>query len=722
MGIKNLVKQVLTEKENARYGRLLAKKKITYGAWAAGQERANDGGLWPVGHVEGIQGAYGAKDGIKNRPEEDSGYRILCASRGAFGADLQSCIRDYFAAHPEVMLFYGDEDVCDGAGEKGAVSYEKRRLPWFKPEWSPDLLESFFYFGSVTIIRTELFEKTEAWGGGAAPGEKSTDGGCRGNGQPFCLVEREGTEALLFYQAANLADYEKWMHLCVKLAVDQYGKENPVGHLRRILFHCDSPGEQEKFLHSTAFLEEGRKVLLREFRNLVNHSGYGAEDREAASGTKALDKERRPRVSVVIPSRDHPDILERCLKGCEVAADWEEPLSFEVVLVDNGSSGENKKRTEALIEKTDFQVTYLYQPQGFNFSRLCNLGAARAKGDILLFLNDDVELVSPGCMEYLAALAARPNTGAVGMKLYYPDSCRIQHAGITNLPMGPVHKLQFMEDGCSYYYGANRGRHNVLAVTAACLMVEKEKYLKAGGFAEELEVAFNDVDFCFRLHELGYRNVCANDIYAYHYESLSRGNDEAPEKQERLRQERSRLYHRHPGMENKDPYYSPCLNREGLDTGIRPAYLTAGNLVQKAGEASLISTETYRQDPCLMVRVEDCRDRVILGYGVILGDNNASYERTLLLGREPEGSGEIYAVRLSGQYRPDLEENMPDQENVALCGFWVEVKKGAVPEGKYRLGMAARNRVTGLKLVNWSSRCVHLEDIKQDEERESVRF
>lgn len=270
-------------------------------------------------------------------------------------------------------------------------------------------------------------------------------------------------------------------------------------------------------------------------------------------------------------------------------------------------------------------------------------------------------------------------------------------------------------------------------------MVERKKYLEAGGMAEELRVAFNDVDFCFRLYELGYHNVCVNDSYGYHHESLSRGGDDSPEKLERLLGEREVLYERHPALEGKDPYYSRYLNHEGLDTGIRPAFLTAANRVQKVSEklisqkkvsegkasekAGDLSLEKYRRDDCLMVRVEDCRGRRILGYGVVLGDDNACYSRELLLagaggetgaedsiGTKPSQAGPrtVYALKLGGQYRPDLEKNMADQIHVALGGFDVEIGQDAVPGGRYRLGMAVRNRVTGLRLANWSNRYVEL--------------
>ena len=414
-------------------------------------------------------------------------------------------------------------------------------------------------------------------------------------------------------------------------------------------------------------------------------------------------------------------------------------LRYEIIVVDNGSAQENRVRLEALLN-TLRQTTrrskaaglarllYHYEPMEFDFSKMCNLGARKASGELLLFLNDDVELVEPGCLGEMARLARRPFTGAVGLKLLYPDtkeSRRIQHAGITNLPMGPVHKLQFCPDEEVYAFGRNRGRQNVLAVTAACLMVEKEKFLEAGGFVKELQVAFNDVDLCFGLYELGYENVCLCDSFAWHNESYSRGDDEAPEKLERLLGERRRLYERHPQLLGVDPYYSLYWNREGLDTRIRPLYETQGNYVQRverpAAEDMGEQPADYRQDPCLMVRVESVMENVdesgvvVTGWSVVLGDNNACYEKELILRtgtacvpEEESAAEKYYRLPLQGQYRPDLIENMPDQVNVGLCGYSTELTHTALPAGRYHVGILAGNRVTGMKLINWSNRVVEI--------------
>ncbi len=423
-------------------------------------------------------------------------------------------------------------------------------------------------------------------------------------------------------------------------------------------------------------------------------------------------KHEKKMISVVIPSKDHPELLRNCFAGIAKASD---DVIYEILVVDNGSTEENKLTIQAMI--SDFEkkqgsnfggVQYLYEPMDFNFSWMCNLGASHARGNAYLFLNDDVELVENRTLKKMWQLALREYVGAVGLKLLYPDTIRIQHAGITNLPMGPVHKLQFLEDNKDYYFHSNQGVRNVIGVTAACLMIDAEKFAEIGGFNADLQVAFNDVDLCFKLFEAGYHNVCRNDIFAYHHESLSRGDDESTEKWLRLMTERKNLYENHPGLEGKDPYFGVGLAREGLDSRIRPAYEIVGNKLQKAMIRNWkLREEECRRDDCLMVRVEECLPDRISGYAVVLGDNNACYNKEVLF--KNIATHEIYACGTEEQYRPDLVENMSDQVNVGLCGFVLTLEESLLPEGEYSIGIVATNRLNKGHLLNFSSRILKIE-------------
>lgn len=725
MDIRGLVKHVLMQKLNKVYEKSLAFRQISYAQWITQQE---------AGQAEKI-----------TRVTEETKQSLLyfIAPGGKPAKNLQALCQSHFAAHPECMLAYGDEDVWESENAE-------RSCPWFKPDWSPDLLDCSFYFGSVVVMRKELYDR--AVQGGNPAGHSEAEGMLEAEDMPEGkgMLEAEGmldVEDML--EAENMsAPKEQWFLLtkeacarvrqCVKLAGGYVKNNQSVGHIPAILFHCDRKESMEKYLPQDA----GEKRIPLH-KNLAPSS-----------------------LSIVIPSKDNPSLLQKCLQGIAgVCRGQEDFFAYvEIIVVDNGSNAKNKRQIEQIISQyqtTKIRTSYLYQPMEFHFSRMCNLGAEEAAGELLLFLNDDVQLCQEGCLEYMAGLARRPYTGAVGIKLYYPDSVQLQHAGITNLPMGPVHKLQFLEDEESYYFGANRGLRNVLAVTAACLMIEAEKFQQMGGFADELQVAFNDVDLCFRLYEAGYVNVCVNDSFAYHQESFSRGEDASIQKLNRLLRERELLYRRHPLLENVDPYFSQGLSRQGLDTGIRPAYETAGNVVQKVvHRMKQKDFAAYRQDDCVLFRIESILAGRIQGYGVVLGDNNACYEKYLLFlpqenpeaaipevpksrkseavmseavpksGKPEAGMSEVpkdmlsdgrmvYAVSLEGQYRPDLVENMPDQINVGLSGFDLQLPPTLfssrfmlqdvaateyLPAGTYRIGFAVRNRMTRLRLWNVSNR------------------
>lgn len=666
VGVKRLVKQVLTEKENRRYGRLLKEKKIAYNDWFVGQERCRRQED-PDGYPEETRLRT---DGLHlSCAAQDVDYVLIRVGKGSMALGAEKRIRRYFMENPEVQVIYGDEDVRTADG--------KYASPWYKPDWSPDFLDSCPYFGGLTAVRRGHWEEQKRLYDRVFPGRW----------QAVFSDEKESGSCFV----TDFMAYEEWLHGCVDSAYRKGG--GLVGHIPQILFHGESREEQRRFLEESDFLRAKRHGLLTGFYDCF------------VNGRPA----QQPVVSVVIPSKDHPAALGQCLEGVKRAA---ADIPLEVIVVDNGSGEENRAAAERMLremtedgaEGTGIGIRYIYSPMEFNFSGMCNLGAKQAEGELLLFLNDDVFL-EKDCIREAAARAVRSYTGAVGIKLLYPNSGRIQHAGITNLPMGPVHKLQSLRDDSDYYGKANNCSRNYLAVTAACLMVEKNKFREAGGFCEELPVAFNDVDLCFRLYELGYHNVCLNDTWACHHESLSRGDDEAPDRLKRLLAEKRKLYERHPKLEGRDPYYSVHLNREGLDVRIAPAYLTSLNRVQSAVEwKPLAEPADCREDRCLLVRVEDVGAGKMVGWCVVLGDDNACYEKKLLLERRAGTDGVLYGITLKGQYRPDLEENMPDQKNVALGGFLLEAPEGILPPGTYRIGAYARNRVTGLKLINWSSR------------------
>jgi GT2 family glycosyltransferase len=263
---------------------------------------------------------------------------------------------------------------------------------------------------------------------------------------------------------------------------------------------------------------------------------------------------------VIIPTRDRAELLAPCVAGLLGATDYP---ALEVLVVDNGS---DRAETFALFAswQGDARVRVLSAPGPFNYARLNNQAAAAARGAILLLLNNDTEVTEPGWLAEMAALAIRPEVGAVGARLLYPDGT-LQHAGVVlgfGWPRGVAGHVYLAEPGDHLgeraMLGAVRG---VSAVTAACLAVRRESYLAVGGMDEaELAVAFNDVDFCLKLGARGLRNLWTPFATLLHKESASRGRDLDLAKAARLEREVSVMRARWGALLDEDPHWNPNLS------------------------------------------------------------------------------------------------------------------------------------------------------------------
>ncbi|MBQ0028655.1 MAG: glycosyltransferase [Lachnospiraceae bacterium] len=435
-------------------------------------------------------------------------------------------------------------------------------------------------------------------------------------------------------------------------------------------------------------------------------------------------------VSIVIPSKDNPDILKQLLVSMVKLTTG---VPFEIIVIDNGSNDENKIKIKSVIDETNGKneylkdAKYIYEPQEFNFSRICNRGVASANGRFVLLLNDDMEIRDSKWLLKMTKYASREHVGAVGAKLYYPDSKMIQHCGITNLRLGPVHKLQYKPDDHIYYDHVNDIDRNVLGVTGACLMMRKELYDSIGGLDEEFKVAFNDVDLCYSLYEAGYHNVVVNSTHLWHYESLSRGDDESKEKLNRLKGERIRLYEKHPDLYGKDPYYHDYLTSDILDSNYTYAYeyeyenssLTKVSKPKKIGYT--IKPEWENQ--CLIISLEQCGSLeywlgpreagvgdgstiYIGGYSFVAGSDNACFDFKILL----KGQSGIYELECNKLYRPDLEINLDTDENAVLCGFSLKPDTKAMPDGDYQVGVIARGLASRLVLCRFTNRYINIKN------------
>ena len=275
-----------------------------------------------------------------------------------------------------------------------------------------------------------------------------------------------------------------------------------------------------------------------------------------------------PLISIVIANKDHAGDLRRCLDSVFEKSTYD---NFEVIIVENGSTEKSiLDYYEELKENERVKIVTFEGP--FNYSAVNNLGGSKAKGEYVILLNNDTQVITVNWMEELLMYAQRPDVGAVGAKLYYGDKT-IQHAGVVlglgaHRTAGHSHYGQHRDN--LGYMGRLCYAQNVSAVTGACLMVKKALFLQAGGLSEEFAVSLNDVDFCLKLREMGLLNVFTPFAELYHFESLSRGLDDAGQKAERYNKESERFREKwKEALSAGDPYYNPNFSLDRSDFALK---------------------------------------------------------------------------------------------------------------------------------------------------------
>lgn len=560
---------------------------------------------------------------------------ILMNGSGTVPEENFEKMAELFASRKGIRILYGDE-----TRQSAYRSF---------PAWSPDSFLAGAQLCSLYVIRRSLWEK-------AADKAQSVSGLTRIHGSLYHFEKAEDIRPLLTELLTMAGGFE---------ACAGTDGRDAIVHLPMVLWNAGDG----------AWEDSGSAMTREQLQEKVDLTA------------------RKTGLSVIIPSKDNPKVLKQCLDALQKAMQQENfgilGQDCEIIIVDNGSSDAHKAEIETFTEN----MQYLYELMPFNFSHMCNMGARAAKGQVLLFLNDDVEICENGALTALYEKALKPYTGAAGLKLYYPDSSKIQHAGIQNLPGGPVHKLQFTnEEENDSVQSARNG--NVLAVTGACLMVTKEKFLEAGGFPESLQVAYNDVDLCLSLYEKGYYNVVIRDRYAYHHESLSRGNDLTPAKLKRLIAEREELYERHPEYRGEDPFYPKPLCRELGDTHIYPAFWDNDETWQTFRFAPMQKL-FGRENKEIVLEISVKPGQSVEGYTYLPGENNAIYQHFLALRKEgvdlKKEKFPYYAVILGERYCAETTLEHPECLNVALCGFKARLE--GVPAGTYRPGVMYRSRI-----------------------------
>lgn len=422
---------------------------------------------------------------------------------------------------PETDVIYSDEDKIDAQG--------KRHSPFFKPDWSPDTFLSLMYTCHLGVYRSALVRRIGGF--------------------------REGFE--------GSQDYD------LMLRITEHTEK--ICHIPKILYHWRSIPESS----ATSFKSKdyAQNTGLRAIKEALERRGEAAMVEPVAGllGRYLVryHLQNNPLISIIIPTRDLPEILGNCLRSIFQITAYDR---FEVIIIDNDSRDpETEKLFHSWREREPSRFRVVPLSINFNFPALVNEGVRHAQGDLVLLMNNDIEVISEEWLTDMAAQAMRIRVGAVGVKLLYPDNT-VQHAGVV-LGVGGIagHSHKYFANDHPGYFDRLRITANCAAVTGACLMVNKAKFLEVGGFDEALPVAFNDVDFCIKLLKAGYYNLCISHLMLYHHESKTRGPEDTVEKQIRFKGEIELMEERWGDLLKKDPFYSPHLTLDREDSSISVA-------------------------------------------------------------------------------------------------------------------------------------------------------
>ena len=425
---------------------------------------------------------------------------------------LAECVK-VLNENKNLDFIYTDEDKMDMNG--------LRCDPHFKSDYAPDTLLGSNYICHFEIIRKSLIDSI---------------GGFR--------VGYEGAQ-----------DYDLFLRVLEQTTVEK------VYHIPKILYHWRKiEGSTAATIDSKGYAVERGRMAVEDALKRRNINGTVSIHPKVPYYLVSYGYSKEPLVSIIIPTRDYADITENCLKSIFEKTTYQ---NFEVIIMNNNSE---EKETFELFNKykqkySNFRV--IDANYEFNYSKINNQGVREAKGEYLVLLNNDTEIITPNWLEIMVGYAMQPHIGAVGAKLLYPDNT-VQHAGII-LGIGGIAQHCFIENPREDvgFYGRLSVPFNYSAVTAACLMISKEKYNEVNGLEETLQVAFNDVDFNLKLIDKGYYNICLNHVELYHHESKSRGDDTIDMKSEKYR----RFVSEHDYMKDKwgyllynDRFYNPNLS------------------------------------------------------------------------------------------------------------------------------------------------------------------
>lgn len=423
--------------------------------------------------------------------------------------------------NPDVKILYSDEDKIDATG--------KRFDPHFKSDWNPDLFYSQNYVSHLGVYNRELLNRI---------------GGFR--------VGLEGSQ-----------DQDLLLR-CLPLI-----KPEQIIHIPRVLYHWRAvEGSTARSSEDKSYTSEAGISALRDY-----FAEHGPEGVSVEAGlvpntyhVRWPISQPEPLVSLLIPTRDRKTITEVAVRSI---LDKTTYSNYEIIIIDNGSIEEETLEWFDIIQRENCRVTILRYDYPFNYSAINNYGVKHARGNIIGLINNDVEVISPDWLTEMVSHACREDIGCVGAKLYYSNDT-LQHGGII-VSLGGVagHSHKHRPRDNLGYFNRLVIPQNLSGVTAACLIVRKDIFEAVGGLDEDnLTVAFNDVDFCLKVREAGYRNLWTPYAELYHHESISRGSEDSPEKQVRAKKEIDFMISKWSEALKSDPFYNINLTRDREDFSI----------------------------------------------------------------------------------------------------------------------------------------------------------
>lgn len=409
----------------------------------------------------------------------------------------------------DVDLIYADED-------RMSIDGMRRYQPLFKPDWSPDLLCSYNYIGNAYIVRKTI------------------------------MLDIGG------FRSHYDSQYQYDMLLRLTSSTEK------IAHIPSIMYHSREEQLPQQLRNELHFGDSEVAVqVLQDHFNRIGREARVSYDQDNGVYHADYAIVGEPLISLIIPNYEHREDLEKCINSVLNLSTYR---NFEIVIIENNSQSQDIFEYYEQV-KTDERIRVIQWPEAFNYSAINNFGVSQARGEYVVLLNNDTEVIAPDWLQRLLGYAQRDDVGAVGARLLYSDHT-IQHAGVIIGFRGVAgHAFAHLPSTEVGYMNRAVAAQNLSAVTAACLMMRKSLFEKIGGFEEKLAVAFNDIDLCLKIREQGYNIVYAPKAELYHHESLSRGEEDTDEKKARFSSEVTYCMDRWKRILTEgDPYYSPHLD------------------------------------------------------------------------------------------------------------------------------------------------------------------